>query len=124
MGTRNTDGISHEPIKEMIEKMKAGDYVVFDHKDDDRGTLSIDVFISRPNPPRFADHGLIIESANKRDLTENNRTFTTYLYQPFALDTHKFAGVFTEEEWEFILSLKLPYNNNYKLTKVTFNCYK
>ena len=84
-------------------------------------TYNIYVKVDQPNNNRDSDYGLIIESKNHRNLSDNEGQFRTYLESSFG--EINWSGWFTDEEWSFILSLNLPYNYGSSLQKVYFMCY-
>ena len=119
------DGLDHKPIKKIIDSVKAGKYKVYDKIIHYYGYHFIKVYVDVPEHNPEFDRSIIIESKNGRNLDDNtDRNFTSYRGESLEWGSLSCPGRFTEEEWNFILSIKLPYTVTRELKQVCFVLFK
>ena len=119
------DGLDHKPIKKIIDSVKAGKYKVYDQIIPYYEHHFIKVYIDIPEHNPEFDRSVIIESKNGIDLKGNTDRIFEY-FRGVSLDFGYLPcrGRFTEEEWNFILSIKLPYSFAHELKQVCFVLFK
>ena len=117
------DGTSHEPIRKIIELLKAGDYKLWDRRIDilDNQTLFYSVGF-RQN--REAHVSISIESKNHKNLSDNNRRFRADVSHNLGLYRTHWWGEFTDEEWEFFSTFNYPLCHDLKLDLIMFSLYE